>query len=341
MATSRPLPERIIALPRSVLKSQDLKIFELPNPSNISSKKPVKVFIQDGAAYQVKTKAFSQGCEYHRARDSASDKYYYTAQSEPIKSAILTNSEQPQDGWLRSSGSYEFSTKYDLCFSLCGALFLKFQCKNENEYQQIDPSATTMMQEKRYLMTRDFLENLVEKHHANWSLVPLDLLENCLEKLGESIEEAGDIYHKVTPAKVTKWLIGKVEKITQSFPPSIPLPRHLPDDLLEHAKVVYACNLLISLIPQPAYQNLIQYDGEDLNISKSFQQFTNHQVQTAARQKEQELLIDAAMKVGISTANGASGKTPAKKVTKVVKTKKVNAGKGAIDGFFKKRRARM
>ncbi|SCV05558.1 LANO_0H10132g1_1 [Lachancea nothofagi CBS 11611] len=335
MTVSQTIPERIIALPKG-FSGGELKIFELPHSSNIESKKPVRVFVHNGTTYQLKKKAFSQGCEYHRARDSANEKYRYTADSKPLKSGILTNAAQRQDGWLLQSGTFEFSTKYDLCFSLCGAFYSDFACKDENQFQQVAPSVSATSLENRFLMARDFHDNLIEKHSTNWSHVPLETLRDALTQLSESIEEAGDIYHNVTPAKVTQWLVGKVRKIIDGFPASVPLPRNLPEEIHAYAKITFACNLLISLVPRPAYQNLTQYAGSDLNIAKAIQDYNSYQTEAAARQKEQELLIDSAMKVGMSNGNG--NKPAVKKVTKVVKTKKIGAGKGAIDGFFRKKK---
>ncbi|SCV03332.1 LAME_0H09582g1_1 [Lachancea meyersii CBS 8951] len=334
MATNKAVPELIIALPKKCSVDK-LRVFELPNPSNIESKRPVKVFVHNGSVFQLKTKSFSQGCEFNRARDSANESYHYTSREEPLKSGILVNNTDRQDGWLLSKGSFEFSTPYDLGFSLCGALFADLKSKDENQYQQADPAAPSVSLENRFLMTRDFLGDLIDHHSPNWSEVPAETLRTALEQLSECVEEGGDLYFKTSPVKITQWLATKVGKIISSFPESVPIPRNLPEEMQPHFKAVFACNLLISLVPRQAYHNLIQHEGENLNLAEAFRQYKRYQEEENHRQKEQELLIESAMKVGIG--NGPTKKPIVRKVTKVVKTNKIKTGKGAIDGFFKKK----
>ncbi|SCU88372.1 LAFA_0E12310g1_1 [Lachancea sp. 'fantastica'] len=335
MTADKPVPRRIVALPKDCAIGK-LKIFELPNPSNIESKGPIKVFMGNGKVYQLKKKTFSRGCEFNRVRDSSNESYHYTARAEPIKSGILVNNAQREDGWLLSDGSFEFSTEYDLGFSLCGAFFRGILSKDENQYLQPELSETpTPSIEDRFLMTRDFLGSLVDQHSPNWSHVPLECLQSCMSRLCDCVEEAGDVYYKISSTKITQWLASKVKKIIENFPKSVPLPRNVSGEIETHCKAVFACNLLISLVPRQAYNELIRYEDQDLNLAEAFRQYKKFQEDELKLKKEQELLIESAMKAGITS--GSAKKPVVQRVTKVVKTNKIKSGKGAIDGFFKKK----
>ncbi|CEP63781.1 Rnh202p LALA0_S09e02366g [Lachancea lanzarotensis] len=335
MTADKPVPHRIVVLTNGCSMGK-LELFELPNPSNIASKRPIKVFISNGKVFQLKKKEFSRGCEFNRARDSANESYHYNSCAEPIKSGILVNNAQRQDGWLLSDGSFEFSTAYDLGFSLCGAFYRDTISKDENQYQQSEVAGTTAASiENRFLMTRDFLGSLVDQHSPNWTYVPIECLESSLKRLCEYVEEAGDVYYKMSSAKITQWLAAKVKKIIESFPKSVPLPRNIPCEIETHCKAVFACNLLISLVPHRAYHDLIRYEDQDLNLAEAFRQYKIFQDNEVRLRKEQELLIESAIKVGLT--KGSTKNPVAKKVTKVVKTNKIKTGKGAIDGFFKRK----
>lgn len=333
MTIGHQAERRVLVLPKNV-KDGEIRVFQLPHSSNNASKANVKLYVFDGQVYQIRRQTFSRGCEYNRARDAANEKYRYTSDSKPVKSGILTNEAKKQDGWLLENGTFEFSTKYDLGFSLCGVLYSKTRTQDENDYHQSSPQDTTPELEDRFLMIRDFHNMLIDSNEA-WSSIPSAILQSSLEKLSDSIVEGGDTYHKLTAAKVTEWLADKVVKITNAFPQSIPLPKNLPDDILEQAKIVYACNLLISLIPKPAYQSLVKYSSSTLDIAKAFSNYKAYMESIAAKEKEQELLINAAMKVGMG--NGSTKSKPMAKKPAVVK-KVTKISKGAIDGFFKKKK---
>lgn len=117
-------------------------------------------------------------------------------------------------------------------------------------------------------------------------------------------------------------------------------------------KIIRCCQLLISLLPQRIYHALTQEDtitvitvsdeSEVLTIKKCFTKIEKYKESTAVSEQERKLLAQSAMQVGLSngsTVNDA-GNNKIKKppiTKKNVTKKKVTVGKGAIDGFFKKR----
>lgn len=105
-----------------------------------------------------------------------------------------------------------------------------------------------------------------------------------------------------------------------------------------------ATNLLVSLIPRAAYHNLLTFsptmDSGCLNpdIKASFIELENYETTNELQNAERELLMKSAMNVGLNSNGRVS--LPVKKVTKKIvqnKKPKVAIGKGAIDGFFKRK----
>ena len=92
-------------------------------------------------------------------------------------------------------------------------------------------------------------------------------------------------------------------------------------------------NLLVSLIPQLAYQDLIRHESSNLNIKQCFDSYDKYKNETLQTERERELLIKAAMSTAIPNGTKTVKKQPIQKA-KVVKPK-VAKGKGRIDGFFK------
>lgn len=334
MTVSQSIERNIIVLPSQC--GNDLTIFELPHPSNNTSKSRIRLFLSNGKTFQLKRHTFSKGCKYNKAKDVTTDRYHYTHDQKPLKSTFFVNENQREDGLVMEQGDFEFSAKYDLAFSLCGAFYHKSITSDESEYIiKNDVTKGIGAEDKNFLTARDFHDALIDNHDKNWSYVSISALENALAQISESIEEAGDQYHKITPQKINNWLAAKVHGIVNNFPSSIPLPKNLPEDVLPKAKVVFACNLLVSMIPQAAYIHLLQYSNDELDIANAFEVYRNYTELTLRKEKEQEILVNAAMKVGMAHDSGK--KVGTKKIVKITKIKKVAVKKGAIDGFFKRK----
>ena len=89
-----------------------------------------------------------------------------------------------------------------------------------------------------------------------------------------------------------------------------------------------------------AYEDLIVFESSDdakLNISGLISKFKKYEDEHAAAIVEKDILINAAISVGLGENSGKRNKVskPVIKKKEVIK-KKVAIGKGAIDGFFKK-----
>ncbi|SCU86815.1 LAMI_0D03708g1_1 [Lachancea mirantina] len=313
-----------------------IKTLSVPHPSNTSNKAPLELFIHGNELFHLEKQAFSRGCSLHKARDAESNKYNYTNDGSPLKSTFVVNTQDRTDALVLETGTFEFSTKFDLAFSLCGALLPDSRAAKETEYVPHANDYENVTLINRFLTPRDFQDALAETQGAHWSFFPLSMLEAALQRICEHVEEAGDVYYKLSPVKVTQWLVDKVKRIVANFPASLPIPKTLPEDILDKAKVYFACNLLVSLVPRAAYHLLIQYDGPDLDVSEAFRAYKQHMEVVVAQQKEQQILINAAMNVGLSNRS-TEGKKPLK-VRKVTAVKKVVVKKGAIDGFFKKKK---
>ncbi|CAI4057067.1 hypothetical protein SUVZ_02G3920 [Saccharomyces uvarum] len=340
--------ERLIVLPDECDASKIINTFTLPPCSNIESKPLIELFENtDGRLYQVKSFQFGKGPSYSHNEDLANDKYHYTKEDHPIKSTFIVNNSNSADGCILKSSKLYFCTLHDVVFSLIGFHYRTSVAEDEQDY--VKPSDTGETQaanrkdHERFLSIRDYHDLLMDNHSKNWNHISLRCLESGLTKICETIEEAGEIYYKITPALITRYLVGKVLKIIENFPPSFPILKHAPEELVQCYKVVMATNLLVSLIPKAAYRNLIEFSPStmdsnfNLEIKASFTNLENYQTTEELKNAEKELLMKSAMNVGIGTNGGAvSVKKVAKKVV-LRKKPRAAIGKGAIDGFFKRK----
>lgn len=342
VSSSVALEGSIVVLPLSIAnKVDELTHYSLPHPSNNRSKERVSLIESPaGEIFQLKTHEFSKGCSYNTQSDLANEKYHYTADEEPLKSAFFINEADRCDGHVEESGKFRIAVKYDITFNLIGFYYRNSVSETEKEYQgKLDTVGTTSPIQTNCFTVRDFQDFLIDNHDSEWSKVSTWALERALRKIAEPIEEAGDLYYKLTSDKITRCLAGKVSRMTLNLPKSIPLALDLPLDILECARIVMATNLLVSLIPKLAYSTLKEFvpanqdsDENLTNIKNSYYVYESYRDSLKCSIAEKELLVNAAMTVGLP-----SGKTKTivtKKVTK--KTVKVKKQTGAIDGFFKR-----
>ncbi|GAV56142.1 hypothetical protein ZYGR_0BA00480 [Zygosaccharomyces rouxii] len=327
----------ILVLPPELIDcKENAKIFSLPHPSNNTSKERVQLLEFKGKGiYQLKSHEFSRGCSYSEDQDQTEDKYHYTKDGKTIKSTLVTNENNPQDGYVMENGDFQYLSKTDITFNLIGFFYKQFTVQDEKDYLREDASIT-VQNDNRFLGLRDYHDLLVDSHDPEWSNVSLETFKAALENVADPIEEAGDIYYKMTPQKITQCLIRKIRQILDVFPTTIPITSSLPPEILESAKVTIAVNLLISLIPKPAYWHLVKYTGEDFNVAMAFQKYEDYTQNLKDVTKEKESLVQNVMNVGLANGSNSTSKTPKKVVKKTIPQKKVAKGKGSIDGFFKK-----
>lgn len=328
-----------------------LAVFTLPHPTNNESKGRVKLIqAPNGKIFQLKSHTFSKSCQYNDKADLAEDRYHYTGDGQPLKSIFLTNESDRNDGHVFESGDFQFTAAYDVAFNLIGFYYRESITRNENEYVK-SPVAVLNSDvhsaEPKCFTARDYHDFLVDNHDKEWSKVSLDTLQNALSNVAELIDEAGEIYYKITPQRITSYLAGKVQKILQNFPKSLPIPTNLPEHVRVSFKTIMSANLLISLIPKLAYQELKSTSPHsetalsdagiaEVNIPKAFSTYQTYEKSKSALDKEQEMQLRAAMTVGLSTSSVAPAKKAVKKNTVNAKKIKVISGKGSIDGFFRK-----
>lgn len=327
---------RVLVLPSTI--DSDLKLIRLPHPSNNVSKEPIIIFHHNDKCYRLNTHTFSKGSQYNQAKDLSTEKYHYTNEQNPLKSTFLTNKSDRMDGYILESGDFRYSTKYDLCFSLCGAYYSENITQSESDYLN-KYTGNSVEHDDRFLTVRDFQDLLIDKHDQQWAHVSVGVLESALTEISDSIEEAGDTYHKITIEKVVEWLTRKVSKIVDNFPQTLPMEKNMPADITSYARIVYSCNLLVSLIPQLVYRALITSKNDTLDIAGAFTKYTEYIETTLQEEKEKEILLQAAVKTGLG--NSETKKLGVKKVViskRITKVKKITVGKGAIDGFFKKKK---
>lgn len=315
---------------------ENTKIFSLPHPSNNKSKERVQlVEFEDRGVYQLRVKEFSRGCSYTEDQDQAEDKYHYTKDGKTIKSTLITNDHDPQNGYVMEDGGFKYLSKMDITFNLIGFFYRQFAADDEKDYLNED-NFSTIQSDNKFLGLRDYHDLLIDSHDPEWSNVSLKTLKDALENVADPIEEAGDIYYKITPQKINQCLIRKTKQILDAFPSTIPITSSLPPEIMEYGKVTIAVNLLISLIPKPAYWNLVNYTGEEFNVAMAFKKYEEYTQSLKEITKEKESLVQNAMNVGLSDGSGSSMKTTKKAVKKTVPQKRVAKGKGSIDGFFKR-----
>ena len=120
----------VLVLPIDVEDHQKrtLSVIQLPNPSNTECKTFIDLLLsshtehdtQKQTVYQLKGHHFSKGTSHNKFKDR--ENYYYKDSSIPLKSLIIHNSNDMHEGELCSNGEMKIAFKYDLTFSLIGAL---------------------------------------------------------------------------------------------------------------------------------------------------------------------------------------------------------------------------
>ena len=376
--TDRPAQSLLLlpnSLARPNDKSTSHKIFTLPHPSNIASKQPIRLLCIQATEPQIPIEIYRiqhyklQNSYLAESNKNATDKAVREATA---RTAILERSQtdtlatpsnlKRQDTQVTVYNDLPLETclPYDIIFSLIGAIERRSIAESESEYASCvsvpnskaeghsndDDNDSNNTNRMNYLTLRDFCDMLVDLHHPNWRFVPEACIQRALEEIADSVEESGELYYRVSPDKVTGVLFEKVKRIVEFFPESLPISSDLPDNIKFSKKVIMSCNLLVSLIPKIVFQRLVndtmhKFEGHDVSISECFKKFDEYRRETSAAAVEQKLLAQSAINIGIQQTQGRIGKSLAtKKVAKrtVVAKQKVAVGKGAIDGFFSKKK---
>lgn len=347
---------KLLLVPPELEGTADYTHLQLPHPSRNTSKTATLSLLlpQDKkklfqfAPYEFKSEYLCA------AKRTGPRKISGPPVEDTARSVFLVDPTDRRDGMVLQDASLKMLLPYDVAFSVISAYCARDEpVKNESEYATVAPSSAKALSGNgpdRFLTARDYQDMLIESDHQDWSKVPLDLLEEKLRALCETVQEGGDDYYKLTPVSIAAYLAQrKVQSMLAQFPGSVPVPFQWPEDVKQSMRVVRCCQLLVSLLPKRAYNVLISDDTTQLSMGEStstvagcFEAVRNYQKEHALGEQERKLLAESAMQVG--RMNGApSGKSP-NNISKVkikgkplVPKKRVAVGRGAIDGFFKKK----
>ncbi|KAH3899160.1 Rnh202p SCDLUD_004589 [Saccharomycodes ludwigii] len=329
-----------------------LTFFELPHPSNIENKSPIQIILdnKNNKCYEIKRQQFSKNCRYNENKDL--EKYHYsknkkTGEDIPIKSTILYNINDVSKGEIFCQGTFKYSIKYDITFSLIGAFtkLNKFtEAKTEKQYIDYKHNSQIVAKKEPMFQELDEIHAILTNHHKNWSKIPREMLLQSLKKISDVVVEGGDDYFKITVSKIVEWLSALVDKISNNFPQSLgneffsSNKSTMPSDIIKHGKKVHSLNLLISLIPLSIYQVLL----DTKSVSESWTLYNDYLSAQELEKRETRALLEKVMHpdVGGCNFNNTYNETNSSKKL-LVKRKNskpsVEKGKGAIDNFFKRK----
>lgn len=335
------IPDGIYFLPSGIQLEKNPRIITLKNPSNTAEKSHITLVTDLKEIYQVNNYKFGKGRKFESTKDDINDRYHYDEQGKPLRSAIMVSDDDKTNYNVLPSSTIKLLTKYDLAYSLIGYKFRESTAASEKEYVKEAINTTTIKDDGKYLTLRDYADHLVDTCDKNWEYIPMDILTISLSKISETIEEAGDTYYKVTIESVLDFLSKKVIKLVQNFPKSITIPNDLDDKMKINFKVFMSVNIFISLIPKCVYQKLrsceTKLEDLDTTISKAFKEYETHFKASFTSKSEEAFLLQSATNVGLERGDGPVKDAKKSKSKPVVKKPKVAVGRGAIDGFFKKK----
>ncbi|KAL6949839.1 hypothetical protein ACO0QE_000501 [Hanseniaspora vineae] len=373
----------VLVLPFDVEDQQKrtLSVIQLPNPSNTECKPPIDLLlsnrtekdIQKQTVCQLKSHQFSKGTIHNKFKDR--ENYYYKDGSIPLKSLIIHNSEDMHEGELSSNGELKIALKYDLTFSLIGALVsiatkrakhsAKNTAKTENDYYRSNGSGLLKEEKEdeeelfsgKVLPYVDLHESLIYNHDPQWEHISQDLLISKMRNVSEVIVESDEEYFKISKSKIVDFVLEKINRLVLKFPQSIET-RFLSDisdkDVLTCGKKLYALNLLVSVLPVQVYNIVYSALGDDIDkytlYLKEKQEKLDKEL-SGNGEFDKKLLLQQAMTVGVigggsnsmsmtvkKTTSVGKKSVPAKrKSTSITSTTVKKPSRGAIDGFFKKK----
>lgn len=339
---------KIRLLPKELNDVVKYQTFSLPNPSRIKDKSNIRLLIDNDQVYQFHDYGFKSK---YLMDSNATGPRKITGEvgEETARSVFLVNEMNRKDGIVLQDASFEMLTKYDIVFNL-----ISFYCQkdewmeHESDYVKKSVEYSKKAGKDKFLSVRDYQDLLIDCDSDGWSQIPLSLLESKLQEISEVVEEGDIKYYKISMSEITKFLINfKILPIIKRFPESIKIPYQYPDDIKQYLKVIKSCQLIISLIPKRVYDALINDANSkislgsestvEISVKECFTAVAAYKKQTSVSDKEKKLLAENAMQIGLGNGSNAY-KEKGKVIKKPLPTKKIVAvGRGAIDGFFKKK----
>ena len=120
-----------------------------------------------------------------------------------------------------TQAKYTFVLYTILLLSLIGFYYRNSVSADEQDYSNSSDTGENQKSNsktnEKFLTVRDYHDFLTDNHDKNWENISLSRLKSGLAKVSETIEEAGDVYYKITSAMITQFLLGKVSKIVETF----------------------------------------------------------------------------------------------------------------------------
>ena len=352
--------QELLLFPKDLdLSEVKYRIIELSNPSLIEGKTPLHILIHDEnnsvKVYHFDKYAFRSKYLVDASHTRKNKRIDGSKPEENITSArsiFLINEKNREDGMILKQDYLKLLLPYDITYSLISAYIQDMKdplSLKEADYLRESQDKNNKNEDKNFLTVRDYRDKLIERDSIEWNHVPLTLISEKLSLISEEITECDEQYYKITLDHIVKYLIThKIKSIYKKFPSSIPIPTQWPEDIQQCMKIVRICQLLISLIPKRVYQSMTEEDTlkleldpqASLTVKQCYDKVLAYKKSTAVSDEEKKLLAQNAMQVGLSNSASDSSNTGRVKKPvpkKVAPKKRVQVGKGAIDGFFKRR----
>lgn len=310
---------KVLVLPESAKALQVIKL-----PDVVNNRAP-KAFVigEEGILYELR-----EVNGYNPYDDQASSRPVVPKTGEPIKTMVF---EMEGGGFVLSGANMVVSSRFNFSYFLI-SLFWSNQSLN-----------------KRFMNLDDICDTLSGYYEqAEWvHLIPVLLYKSSLNQICDTIEENGDTFYKFSQERVEDFLhlriaalaaflkerpeMAIVYKIKLNlYPPLLEDEQNsIPTEILEMA-ILRNC---VDLIVGSYLQNDIR-----LNILKkySFDKLDEYLTDIQAQRKQRELAeaqLDSV--VEITSRNEKKSSKGKQTTSKKKMVKKVAAGKGALDAFFK------
>ena len=353
--------QEVLLYPKELdLSETKYRIIQLSNPSLIEGKKPLQILIHEEddsvKIYHFDQYAFRSKYLVDASQTPKNKKIDGSKPQDSITSArsiFLINEQNRKDGLVFNQDYLKLLLPYDITYSLISAYIQDMKdpvsLKEADYLKESQTTSNNKNEDRNFLTVRDYRDKLIERDSIEWNHVPLTLISEKLSLISEEITECDEQYYKITLDHIVKYLIThKIKSIYKKFPSSIPIPTQWPEDIQQCMKIVRICQLLISLIPKRVYQSMIEEDSlnlelnaqASLTVKQCYDRVLTYKKSTAVSDEEKKLLAQTAMQVGLSNStsdSSSNGRVKKPVAKKVVPKKRVQVGKGAIDGFFKRR----
>ncbi|ODV86064.1 hypothetical protein CANARDRAFT_7425 [[Candida] arabinofermentans NRRL YB-2248] len=304
---------RLVVLPSNA-PTENFTSLILNHPS---THKATEFLINGSKLYELNKIAFK---DYHNKKQRL------TKQNKPLKSILLTNTTPTNTDGIIIGKDCEIlvATEFSLIYLL------------------LDFFIDYLKKEKVRILNYDDLVELFEESESLGELIrQVDNVDfkKHLDKICELIDEADDIFYKVSMELIMETLKITVSRIIGTFPESLNvtivrklnLPSLKPSpEVIELSQIKSSIDLLSSYVSRFYLDKLIQ--------EYNFDKLDEYMKEYKRVEEENKIAEDNLNNLNASLTNMPSKGNPKKRKAEAKKNevKKVAAGKGALDMFFKK-----